>query len=39
MTTFIKSCRGEKKKRKKIDVFKRKLMIPDSELQDIQNTK
>ena len=35
MTTIIKSCRGEKKRgKRKIDSFKRKLMIPDSKITE-----
>ena len=35
MTTVIKSCRGEKKRgERKIDAFRRKLMIPDSEITE-----
>ena len=35
MTTVIKRCRGEKKRgERKIDAFRRKLMIPDSEIAE-----
>ena len=38
MTTVIKCCRGEIKKKKrgerKIDAFRKKLMIPDSEITE-----
>ena len=35
MTTVIQRCRGEKERgERKIDVFKRKLMIPDSEIAE-----
>ena len=32
MTTAIKRCGGEKKETKEVDAFRRKLMIPDSEI-------
>ena len=39
MTTVIKRCRGEKKRgQRKIDAFRRKLMIPDCEIA-VQSTK
>ena len=35
MTTIIKRCRGEKKRgKRKTDAFRRKLMIPDSEITE-----
>ena len=35
MTTVIKRCRGEKKiGKRKIDSFRKKLMIPDSEITE-----
>ena len=36
MTTVIKRCSGEKKeaKKKKIDSFRKKLMIPQSEISE-----
>ena len=40
MTTVIKRCRGEKTKGiRAIDGFKNKLMIPDSEIPNLQNLK
>ena len=39
MTTVIKPCRGGKKRSKrKMDAFRRKIMTPDSEIQNVQNT-
>ena len=34
MTTVIKCCRGEKRSERKIDAFRRKLMIPGSEITE-----
>ena len=35
MTTVVKRCRGEQKRgERKIDAFRRKLMIPDSEITE-----
>ena len=35
MTTVVKRCRGGKKRgKRKIDAFRRKLMIPDSEIAE-----
>ena len=34
MTTFIKHCRGEKKRRKKNRQIQKKLKIPDSEISE-----
>ena len=36
MSTVIKRCRGEKKRRgkRKIDGFRKKLMIPESEIPE-----
>ena len=35
MTIVIKRCRGEKKRdERKIDEFRKKLMIPDSEIYE-----
>ena len=34
MTTFIKRCRGEKKRRKKNRQIQKKLKIPDFELSE-----
>ena len=34
MTTVIKCCRGEKWGKRKIDAFRGKLMIPDSEITE-----
>ena len=39
MTTFTKSCRDEKRDKRKINAFRRKLMIPDSDITECQNTK
>ena len=40
MTTIIKRCRGEKIWRiRAIDGFRNKLMIPDSEIPNVQNLK
>ena len=42
MTTVIKQCRGEKKeakKKKKIDGFRKKLMIPESEISECPELK
>ena len=43
MTTVFKRCRGKKKKKKigerKIDRFRKKLVIPESETSKWQNTK
>ena len=38
ITTIIKRCRGEKTRGKRaIDGFRNKLMIPDSEIPNVQN--
>ena len=35
MTTVVKRCRGEQKRgKRKIDAFRRKLMVPDSEITE-----
>ena len=34
MTTVIKCCRGEKRGKRKIDGFRKKLMIPGSEIAE-----
>ena len=34
MTTVIKCCRGEKRGKRKIDRFRKKLMIPGSEIAE-----
>ena len=40
MSTIIKRCRGEKKRgTRAIDRFRKKLMVPDSEIQYVQNLK
>ena len=39
MTTFIKRCRGEKKRRKKNRQIQKKLKIPDPEISECQNMK
>ena len=40
MTIIVKHCRGEKTRGKRaIDGFRNKLMIPDSEIPNVQNLK
>ena len=40
MTTIIKQCRGEKARGIRIiDGFRNKLIIPDSEIPNVQNLK
>ena len=39
MTTVIKCCRGEKKRAKrKINGFRKKLMITEPEISEVQST-
>ena len=40
MTTVIKCCRGEQQRdERKIDGFRKKLMIPNSQISEFQNIK